>query len=315
VPTIKGVPWWGAVLIGVGATTLGAFIDTVILDDSSSALGRAFKICYILGCLLAALAVRQRALFTAAAQPPLIAFIVGVGTLYTLNSDSAEGMKSIVLKVVLPIATSFPWILLAFLLTLVVVGARWFLARPKGQALFGKAARTRTGSGGSNSTKTTSTKAAAGAQKAAGTTAAAKKSAPKKSASRPSATTRPATTKTAATKTGTSKTAAPAKKAARPPQARPDAATNAPQPARRAAPRPSSPSAPPAATPRSAPAQKRPAPASATRQAPARKSAETPRRAAPQTIPARDPKAPRRTAGQMRDNGAIEDLTAGADDR
>lgn len=335
VPTIKGVPWWGAVLIGVGATTLGAVIDTVILDDSTSALGGAFKICYILGCLLAALAVRQRALFTAAAQPPLIAFIVGVVTLYTLNASSAEGMKSIVLKVVLPIATSFPWILLAFLMTLAVVAARWFYARPKGQALFGKAARRSSGS----DTKRPATKPPA--KKPARQSAAAKPDAKKAAAPKAASRTK------ASTGVKTSPAAKPATKSARP-QQRPDTVKKNPQPTgdrprtrpqatadgaptKRTTARPSAPNSPPSSAPRSrtaqpsatgrpAPAPKRPAPSPAPRPAAtaktgAEKTADTPRRAAPQTIPARDPKAPRRTAGQLRDNGAIEDLTAGADDR
>ncbi len=149
-PTVRGVPWWGAVLIAVGVTTVGALIDA----DAPSPLGRAFKVCYLLGCLLAALLVRQRALFTAAAQPPLVAFVVGVVTLYTVNSSSAQGMRAVVLKVVLPIATSFPWILLAFLMTLGVVLARWFTARPSGQALFGKKARTQSSAARTRNAKT-----------------------------------------------------------------------------------------------------------------------------------------------------------------
>ncbi|ALG86920.1 hypothetical protein ACH46_14475 [Gordonia phthalatica] len=321
-PALKGLPWWGAVLVAVGATTIGALIDT----DSGSSLGRWFKLFYLGGCLLAALAVRQRALFTAAAQPPLVAFIVGVTVLYTANSGNGSlGVRELILKVILPTAYSFPWILLTFLMTLAVVVARWFLVRPKGQALFGKAtgrkpaAKAKTASGRSR-TRPDAPKPAS--------KSAVKKAAPKTAGAKASRT-RQAAAENA--------TARPAKKAARP---RTDDArsarvrTDKPQrTARPAANREGRPAARPAARAsegetvrtarpaarssqrgdeRPARPQKRPAPV--PRPAPAN-AAESSRRAAPQTIPARDPRVPRKTAGQLRDTGAIEDLTAGADER
>lgn len=329
-PALKGLPWWGAVLVAVGATAIGAMIDT----DSGSTLGRSFKLFYLFGCVLAALAVRQRALFTAAAQPPLVAFIVGVTALYTINSGTGDqGMKQIILKVVLPIATSFPWILLTFLLTLAIVVARWFLARPKGKALFGKAVERRPA-------------AKPGARKPGAQKPAARKSAGQQAGAKKTGTGRPGEKKATTAKTG-----APAKSAngerarttSRPARPRPEdprpaaprsgkpaptkrrpsegptqtAATavnpGADRPRRKPAPeagpttrvatRPVAQSAAPS-EPRPTPVPQRPAP-----------TPESRRRAAPQTIPARDPKTPRRTAGQLRDTGAIEDLTAGADER
>lgn len=347
-PALKGLPWWGAVLLAVGATTIGALIDT----DAGSSLGRWFKLFYLAGCLLAALAVRQRALFTAAAQPPLVAFIVGVTVLYTANSgDGSLGMRDLILKVVLPTAYSFPWILLTFLMTLAVVVARWFLVRPKGQALFGKAVgrapgtRTRTG---------TTSRAPKPAEKnvAAKKVAARKSAAAKSTAAKPATATKPATAKTASPKAAGLTTAGPAKTAATAKTARTrteDARsarshTDRPAPSRRSA--AEHPAAPTSDRPRrrsaadregrpgvrptarategeaargettrtARPARPQKRPTSTPRPAPSN-AAETNRRAAPQMIPARDPRIPRKTAGQLRDTGAIEDLTADADER
>ncbi|MGC5256477.1 DUF6542 domain-containing protein [Gordonia sp. DT218] len=127
-PTVRGLPWWGGVLVATVITGIGAAIDA----NNTDALGGIFKFCYLVGCVTAALAVRRRALFTAAAQPPLIAFLVGVITLYGLNSDQASsGLKSLIFKVLLPIANAFPWMLLTFLVTLGLVVARWYLTRDR----------------------------------------------------------------------------------------------------------------------------------------------------------------------------------------
>ncbi|MGV9671293.1 DUF6542 domain-containing protein [Gordonia sp. NPDC003504] len=125
-PTVRGVPWWGAVLIATILTAIGAVIDA----KNNDSLGATFNFCLLVGCCLAALAVRRRALFTAAAQPPLIAFVVGMLALYGLNADDSSGLRSLVLKVLLPIAANFPWMAITFVVTLILVLLRWYLTRP-----------------------------------------------------------------------------------------------------------------------------------------------------------------------------------------
>ena len=101
----------GAVLIAVAITAVGAGIDARSTDE----LGATFKF-FLVGCVAAALLVRRRALFTAAAQPPLVAFGVGIITLYTVNADcSTASLKSLILQVLLPIADVFPWLAITFL--------------------------------------------------------------------------------------------------------------------------------------------------------------------------------------------------------
>lgn len=165
-PAVRGLPWWGAVVVATVITGIGAVIDA----SNTDTLGSVFKFCYLLGCVVAALAVRRRALFTAAAQPPLIAFLVGVITLYGLNSDAASsGFKSLIFKVLLPIANIFPWLALTFLVTLALVLARWFLTRDRATAT--PARPTPSGAGDKETRSASASRASAGTK--AGTKSAA----------------------------------------------------------------------------------------------------------------------------------------------
>lgn len=147
-PAVRGIPWWGAVLVATALTAVGAAIDA----NSSSNLGSVFNFCYLVGCVVAALAVRRRALFTAATQPPLIAFLVGIITLYGLNSDDASGLRGFILRVLVPIAADFPWMAVTFIVTLVVVVARWYLTRDADGAPGGKRRARPTPTSGSGDT-------------------------------------------------------------------------------------------------------------------------------------------------------------------
>lgn len=124
-PRFRGLHWWGAVLVATVATAVGAGLDAKM----HGALGSVYQVLYLTGCVGAALAVRRRALFTAAVQPPLVAFLVSVVTLYFLNSDMKMSAKTLVFKVALPIASSFPSMAVTFVITLAVVIGRWFITR------------------------------------------------------------------------------------------------------------------------------------------------------------------------------------------
>ncbi|MEJ9077897.1 DUF6542 domain-containing protein [Gordonia malaquae] len=132
IPSVRGLPWWGTVLVATSFTVVGA----VISADSTPPLGRVFKVFLVVGVVLAALAVRRRALFTAAVQPPLIAFIVGIVALFSQHEGGTD-KKTIILKVVLPIATAFPWMVIAFVAALLVVLVRLFFTGPESKRPFG----------------------------------------------------------------------------------------------------------------------------------------------------------------------------------
>lgn len=75
IPTIKGIPWWAAVLLGFVLSAVGAFIDISGSDGLTNSLGTAFKIFSIAGCVLAALATRRGSIFTPMVQPPLVIIV------------------------------------------------------------------------------------------------------------------------------------------------------------------------------------------------------------------------------------------------
>ncbi|WP_439029550.1 DUF6542 domain-containing protein [Gordonia terrae] len=237
-PAVRGVPWWGAVLLGTGITGLGAAIDA----GSNDSLGSIYKFCYLVGCVIAALAVRRRALFTAAAQPPLIAFFVSIVTLYGLNSEQASsGLKSLIFNVLLPIAADFPWMATTFVVTLALVMARWFLTRDgndaakrrsPSRASAGRRDDERPGSGRANSHRRAKGATAAGTASTGSTksgSATAKSQPPKAQGAKPQGA-RSQAAKSAGAKSAGSKSAAPKSQAtaSRAPAPRTDGPTDRP---------------------------------------------------------------------------------------
>ncbi|AVM01355.1 hypothetical protein C6V83_15005 [Gordonia iterans] len=224
IPGVPGVPWWGAVLIAAVLTAIGATIDAL----ANSSLGLVYNLFFLFGCVIAALAVRRRALFTAAVQPPLVSVFIGLTALWGLaqaasTNNKPQGMRQVVLNVALPFSNLFPWIAGVFLVTLLIVLVRWFVTRDaaatknvpgKGTRSAGakkatpatskKPKATRNASSTKTSTKNVSTKSkAAEKTKKLGTAPAAKRAATKsgaKSGTAKSGTAQPATAKPAARK-------------------------------------------------------------------------------------------------------------------
>ncbi|MGB3770033.1 MAG: DUF6542 domain-containing protein [Rhodococcus sp. (in: high G+C Gram-positive bacteria)] len=125
VPSVPGVPAWGAVTIAVGACLLGFAVDSLRAGELSS----TFAVMYVLGSLIAVVAVRHRGLFTAMVQPPIIMF-VGVPLAYQLTTDGAgTSIKDIVLTVAVPLVDRFPLMFLTTLLVLGIGGVRLALDR------------------------------------------------------------------------------------------------------------------------------------------------------------------------------------------
>nr|WP_232284724.1 DUF6542 domain-containing protein [Rhodococcus sp. R1101] len=125
VPTVPGVPWWGAVAIAAGTTLLGVLLDSARGNE----LTTAFTVFYVLGCLAAVVAVRHRGLFTAMAQPPLLLLLaVPIGQ-ELVSSGSTGGLKDLALNVAYPLVNRFPAMLLATVLVLAIGGFRIFATR------------------------------------------------------------------------------------------------------------------------------------------------------------------------------------------
>ncbi|MBS9373417.1 hypothetical protein GON09_002402 [Rhodococcus sp. B50] len=125
VPTVPGVPWWGAVAIAAGTMLLGVLLDSARGNE----LTTAFTVFYVLGCLVAVVAVRYRGLFTAMAQPPLLLLLaVPIGQEF-VSSGSTGGLKDLALNVAYPLVNRFPAMLLATVLVLAIGGFRIFATR------------------------------------------------------------------------------------------------------------------------------------------------------------------------------------------
>ncbi|MFD6857332.1 DUF6542 domain-containing protein [Rhodococcus sp. NPDC060090] len=125
VPSLPGVPWWGAPLIAVGVTVVGLLIDAAGGDQ----LTTTFTVFYVLGCIAAVAAVRHRGLFTAMAQPPLLLLLaVPIGQEF-LSAGSTSGLKELALNVAYPLVNRFPAMLLATVAVLAIGGTRIFLAK------------------------------------------------------------------------------------------------------------------------------------------------------------------------------------------
>jgi hypothetical protein len=70
--TIAGIPSWGAVLVALVLTALGATVDGLVSGTPSW----GFRIGFVAGVALAALLVRRASIFTALVQPPLVMVVV-----------------------------------------------------------------------------------------------------------------------------------------------------------------------------------------------------------------------------------------------
>ncbi len=136
-PTVPGVPAWGAVAVAAGLTFIGFALDAM----SGSELTSTFSILYFLGCVLAVLAVRYRGLFTAVVQPPLLLFVaVPIGQ--QILTDGSGSLKDLALNVAYPLVNRFPLMLAATVVVALIAGARVFLAQQgKGAPARSKARR------------------------------------------------------------------------------------------------------------------------------------------------------------------------------
>lgn len=122
----KGWPWWAAVLLALGLSILGAFIDMKLSND----IDKVFEGAYILGCLGAVCLVRRRNLFGPMVQPPLIlAVTIPVVVLLTKGMPSGSGTVSKLITLVVPLVTGFPTMAATTGITLVIGGIRYLMQR------------------------------------------------------------------------------------------------------------------------------------------------------------------------------------------
>ncbi|NMD57651.1 MULTISPECIES: DUF6542 domain-containing protein [Tsukamurella] len=115
--TVPGLPWWGAVLTMLVFTAAGALASGEFAGANAGVLAMA------VGAVVAVLGVRNRALFTAMVQPPLI--IATAIPLYRWFSlPSPRKTSQILTDVLFPMISLFPWMFWTTAIVLVIGGAR-----------------------------------------------------------------------------------------------------------------------------------------------------------------------------------------------
>ena len=100
----RGVPWWAAVLIGLGLAVAGA----LVAKPSQGNLPIIFKVCYIAGALIAVALVRRRGLFGPMVQPPLVLAVTVPGVVLLTSGSQGDDMLSKALNIGTPLINGFP---------------------------------------------------------------------------------------------------------------------------------------------------------------------------------------------------------------
>jgi hypothetical protein len=121
----RGLPWWGAVLLAVGLSAVGAMIDMKVNDT----LGTIFQVAFVAGCVAAVCLVRRRNLFGPVVQPPLVFALVSVGANVLLGAGASGGLKGLVFNVALPLTSNFPTMAITTGVVLAIGVARLFLQK------------------------------------------------------------------------------------------------------------------------------------------------------------------------------------------
>ena len=130
IPSIPGVPSWGAVLIAVTFTTIGFAFDA---GSGGKELTLAFAVGYAVGCVAAVVAVRQTGIFTAVIQPPLILFVTVPGAYFIFHSGAIDGVKDLLINCGYPLIERFPLMFFTSAIVLFVGLVRWYMGMSYGR--------------------------------------------------------------------------------------------------------------------------------------------------------------------------------------
>lgn len=111
-------------------TAVGAGIDLGRSDD----LGVPFRVLYVLGCVVAVLAVSRRGLFAAIVQPPLVLVVAVPLVAEVVGRAGRGGLRSTAIALALPLVNTFPTTAITTLVVLVLGVLRLVLTRRPRQA-------------------------------------------------------------------------------------------------------------------------------------------------------------------------------------
>ncbi|MGZ4609240.1 MAG: DUF6542 domain-containing protein [Actinomycetes bacterium] len=116
--TGPGLTGLGGVLLGTLVVGLGALLDATL----GGSLGLGFRVTFVLGCVLVAMAVRIRALATAAVLPPLL--FAGSAYFETRRAGLTHGYREAALDAATTLALSAPVLFLGTAVALAIVLVR-----------------------------------------------------------------------------------------------------------------------------------------------------------------------------------------------
>ena len=123
VPTLPGVPSWGAVLIAVTFAAVGFAFDA---GSGGKELTAVFAGAYVVGCIAAVLVVRQSGVFTAVIQPPLILFVTVPGAYFLFHGATMYGVKDLLINCGYPLIERFPLMFFTSAVVLLIGMVRWY---------------------------------------------------------------------------------------------------------------------------------------------------------------------------------------------
>jgi hypothetical protein len=111
------------VLLAVTLTAVGFAFDAGSGDKELSVV---FAATYVLGCIFAALAVRQSGLFTAVIQPPLILFVAVPTAYFLFHGAQLGGIKDVLINCGYPLIERFPLMFFTSAAVLLIAMGRWY---------------------------------------------------------------------------------------------------------------------------------------------------------------------------------------------
>ena len=139
IPTLPGVPSWGAVLIAITFAAVGFAFDA---GSGGKELTSVFAGAYVVGCIAAVLAVRQSGVFTAVIQPPLILFVIVPGAYFLFHGGTMNGVKDLLINCGYPLIERFPLMFFTSAVVLLIGMVRWYQGMSSRRAAPAEAAET-----------------------------------------------------------------------------------------------------------------------------------------------------------------------------
>jgi hypothetical protein len=111
------------VLVAVTLTAVGFAYDA---GSGAKELSTVFAATYVLGCIFAALAVRQSGIFTAVIQPPLILFAAVPTAYFLFHGGQLGGIKDLAINCGYPLIERFPLMFFTSAAVLLIGLGRWY---------------------------------------------------------------------------------------------------------------------------------------------------------------------------------------------